>query len=227
MKTALYLLPLLAVTVTLLIRAEFRGQRRQIYFLKPISTLLVIAMALFSLLEPAWNRTYTLGVLLGLVFSLGGDIALMFMDNRKAFMLGLASFLVAHLVYTLVFTLFGQPSTGDWLSAVLLLASGAFIFRLLQPNLGSMKVPVIVYILVISLMVHQAFTTFASPLFSSGQAWMVAIGALLFYFSDLILALNRFCIPFKYHRMSLALYFSSQALIALAASYFYVIVNMP
>ncbi len=220
MKPALYLLPILAVTVTLLIRAEFRGQRRQIYLLKPISTLLVIAMALLSLLEPGWNRTYTLGVLLGLLFSLGGDIALMFMDNRKAFLLGLASFLVAHVVYTLVFTLLGQPAAWDWLSAVLLLAVGAFIFRLLLPNLGSMKVPVIVYILVISLMVHQALTAFSSPLFSSAQAWMVAIGALLFYFSDLVLALNRFCIPFKYHRMSLSLYYGGQMLIALAGSYF-------
>jgi uncharacterized membrane protein YhhN len=49
---------------------------------------------------------------------------------------------------------------------------------------------------------------------------MVAAGALLFYFSDMILALNRFCIPFKYHRISLALYYSGQALITLTASYF-------
>jgi uncharacterized membrane protein YhhN len=219
-KPALYLLPILLVTVTLLIRAEFRGQRRQIYILKPVSTLLVIAIALLSLLEPGWNRTYTLGVLLGLLFSLGGDIALMFMDNRRAFLLGLASFLVAHLIYTLVFTLFGQPSSWDWFSAVLLLAAGAFIFRLLYPNLDSMKAPVIVYILVISLMVHQALTAFASPLFSPAQAWMVVIGALLFYFSDLVLALNRFCFPFKYHRMSLSLYYGGQMLIALAASCF-------
>ncbi len=220
MKPALYLLPILVVTVTLLIRAEFRDQRRQIYILKPISTLLVIAMALLSLLEPGWNRIYTLGVLLGLLFSLGGDIALMFKDNRRAFLLGLAFFLVAHIVYTLVFTLLGQPVSWDWLSAVVLLAAGALVFRLLLPNLGSMKVPVIVYILVISLMVHQALTAFSSPLFSPVQAWMVAIGALLFYFSDLVLALNRFCIPFKYHRMSLSLYYSGQMLIALAGSYF-------
>lgn len=220
MKPALYLIPILVVTVALLIRAEFAGRRRQIYFLKPLSTLLVIAMALLSLLEPSSNRIYSLGVLLGLVFSLGGDIALMFFDNRRAFMLGLASFLVAHVVYTFVFTQFGQPSSWDWLSAVLLLAAGAFTFRLLLPNLGSLKVPVIVYILLISLMVHQAFTTLGSPHFSQFQAWMVVAGALLFYFSDLILALNRFCIQFKYHRLSLALYYGGQGLIALAGSYF-------
>jgi len=220
MKTALYLLPILVVTVSLLIRAEFRDQRRQIYLFKPISTLLVIAMALLSLLEPGWNRIYTLGVLLGLLFSLGGDIALMFKDNRHAFLLGLAFFLVAHIVYTLVFTLLGVSSAWDWFSAGILLLLGASFYRLMQCNLGSMKAPVIVYMVVISLMVSRAVSTLSSPLFTQAQAWMVVVGALLIYFSDMILAFNRYCQPWKYHRMSLALYYGGQALIALAASYF-------
>ncbi len=55
MKTALYPIPILAVTAFLLIRAEMLGKRRQIYVLKPISTLLVIAVAGLSFLEPARN----------------------------------------------------------------------------------------------------------------------------------------------------------------------------
>ena len=41
MKPALYLIPVLVATVFFLIRAEFRKTQRQIYVLKPISTLLV------------------------------------------------------------------------------------------------------------------------------------------------------------------------------------------
>ncbi len=78
MKPAIYLIPFLIVCVGFLIRWEFSGNRRNIYFIKPISTMLVILAALFSLLEPCWNTTYTFGVILGLVFSMGGDIALMF-----------------------------------------------------------------------------------------------------------------------------------------------------
>jgi uncharacterized membrane protein YhhN len=76
-KTAMYLVPVLAVTVFFLIRAEFLEKRRQIYVIKPLSTLLVIAVAAVSFLEPTRNLTYTIGVLVGLLFSLGGDIALM------------------------------------------------------------------------------------------------------------------------------------------------------
>ena len=47
----LFPIPLLAVTVTLLVRAEFRSERRQVYVWKPLSTLLVILVALLSLLQ--------------------------------------------------------------------------------------------------------------------------------------------------------------------------------
>jgi hypothetical protein len=49
---------------------------------------------------------------------------------------------------------------------------------------------------------------------------MIATGAVLFYISDIILAASRFWRPWRYHRLSLAFYYSGQLLIALAASYF-------
>ncbi len=69
-------------------------------------------------------------------------------------------------------------------------------------------------------MVSRAVSTLASPVFSSGQAVLIVIGAVLFYISDIILAAGRFWKPWKYHRISLAFYYSGQLSIALAASYF-------
>jgi len=60
----------------------------------------------------------------------------------------------------------------------------------------------------------------ASPAFSLGQGLMISIGAVLFYLSDVVVAANRFWKPMRYHRLSLALYYGGQFLIALAASYF-------
>jgi uncharacterized membrane protein YhhN len=219
-KTAMYLVPVLAVTVFFLIRAEFLEKRRQIYVIKPLSTLLVIAVAAVSFLEPTRNLTYTIGVLVGLLFSLGGDIALMFQENRRAFTLGLALFLVAHIVYVVTFTLLGRFSGWDILSTVVLLIAALGFYGLIQPNLGVMKGPVIGYILIISVMVSRALSVLVSPVFSGGQALMIAVGAVLFYFSDAILAASRFWRPWRYHRVSLAFYYSGQLLIALAASYF-------
>ncbi len=220
MKTASYLIPALAVAVFFLIRADFLGRRRQIYVIKPISTLMVLAVALVSFLEPTRNAMYTIGVLLGLSFSMGGDIALMLKEHRKAFTVGLGLFLVAHIAYGVVFTFLGRFTAWDILSTVVLLVAAMGFYKLIRPNLGSLKGPVIGYILIISLMVSRAFSALASPVFTNGQALMIVVGALLFYFSDVILAANRFWKPWRYHSVGLALYYSGQLLIALAASYF-------
>ena len=220
MKPALYLVPLVVIAVVLLIRAEVLDRRRQVLIVKPAATLLVIAVALLSLREPSHNTTYTVGVLIGLVFSLGGDVALMFDEPPQAFAVGLGLFLLAHVAYTVVFALLGRLSTWDAVSIPLLLAAGVGFYVLIQANLGKLRLPVIAYMLVISVMVSRAVSTLASPVFSLGQAVMVASGAILFYLSDVILAANRFWRPWRYDRISLAFYYAGQLLIALAASYF-------
>lgn len=219
MKT-LYLLPLLFFAVIWLIRASFAGQQKQVYIAKPLATLLVIAAAGMAFLAPNQHPVYTFGILIGLILSLGGDIALMFSDRPKAFLIGLVFFLLAHIAYTAVFSLLGRFSIGDILSAAILILIGVAFYRLIRPGLGAMKAPVIGYMLVISLMVNRAFSTFASPIFSSGQAWMISMGAVLFYLSDMILAANRFWKPWRFHHWSLALYYAGQFLLAVAASYF-------
>jgi len=175
---------------------------------------------LLSFLKPVQNLTYTIGVTAGLLLSFGGDVALMFQEKRKPFVIGLGLFLLAHVAYAVVFTILGVFSARDLLSAALILAPGAGMFLLIRPNLGTMKVPVLVYIVVISVMVNRAASTLLSPVFEASQAWMVLVGAILFYISDVILAANRFWKPWKYNRISLAFYYSGQLLIALAASCF-------
>lgn len=220
MKTALYLVPVLAVVVFFLVRAEFRQQLRARFILKPLATLMVIAMALLAWGEPTHHLPFTIGVLIGLLFSLGGDVALLFHDNRRAFVLGLVLFLLAHIVYIVTFSALTVFSALE-VVALVALAVGALIFyRQIAPTLGTLRVPVIVYMVVISVMVARAVATFASPRLSHAQAWMIASGAILFYISDLILAAARFWKPFRYHRISLAFYYAGQTLIALAANYF-------
>jgi len=220
MRTALYLVPVLAAFVFCVLRAEFLKERRRIYFFKPAATLTVIAAALLSFLEPAQNPIYAIGVIVGLIFCFGGDVALMFQENRKAFVIGLALFLLGHITYAAVFALLGRFSAWDIVSTIALLAAGAGIYTLIKPNLGTLRAPVIIYIVVISVMVSRAISGLASPVFTGGQAALVAIGAILFYISDAILATARFCKPWRYHRISLGFYYSGQLLIALAASYF-------
>lgn len=219
MKTALYLIPPLVALVVLLVVAELRGNRRARFILKPLSTLLVIAIASVAFLEPFHHPIYTIGVLIGLAFSFGGDVALMY-ENRKAFMAGLVLFLCAHIAYTTTFALFTGLTALDLVSTLLLMVAALWFYRLIAPNLGTLRVPVIIYIVIISAMVNRAIATLASPILGGMPAVMIALGAILFYISDMILATARFWKPFRYHRISLAFYYAGQLGLALAASYF-------
>jgi uncharacterized membrane protein YhhN len=66
----------------------------------------------------------------------------------------------------------------------------AFTFYLINPNLGSMKVPVIGYIIVIVSMVVTARERFKKC--TPASFWQVFIGALFFFVSDGIIAISRF-----------------------------------
>ena len=213
--------PFLILTVALLIRAKLKGDARRVYLWKPLSTLLVIAVCALSLARPDTNALYTVALLVGLLFSLGGDVALMF-SSEKAFLLGVASFLLAHVVYglTFAFGLMGGLVSQQLLPAVILLIVGAGFYAYLYPHLGKMKAPVGLYALVISLMVLTGVGPLASAAFSSAQAWLVAVGAILFYVSDMILAVDRFARPFKLSSLfNLSTYYLGQLLIALSAAY--------
>jgi uncharacterized membrane protein YhhN len=213
------LIPLLFVSVGLLLRAEARSHQVRIYAYKPLSSLLVILVAGLSLRLPVARVGYTLGILAGLVLSLGGDVALMF-SSPRAFITGLILFALAHIAYGITLTLFAGLHWPDWISAAILLALAIAAYTYLAPGLGNMKGPVIAYIVLISFMVHRAVSTFWSDAFSPAQAWMLAAGAVLFWISDLILAIVRFRQPFRHHRLSLAAYYAGQLLIALSASFF-------
>ena len=215
----LILVPIIAITVSLLIRAELRSQLRLFYVLKPLSTLLVIGVAALSFLAPGARTGYTVGVLVGLLLSLGGDVSLMY-PTPRAFQVGLVLFLLAQVAYAITFTSVGGFHAPDLIAGGVLLILAVVVYVYLTPGLGRMKVPVLVYILVISLMVNRAISAFYSPAFGLLQAWLMATGAALFWISDLILAVNRFRFPFRLHPLGLAFYYGGQTLIALSPALF-------
>jgi uncharacterized membrane protein YhhN len=198
---------LVAVSGALHIQAEYKGARARIYLFKPLTVLLIIAIAL-----QASSSLYKHLIVAGLLFSLAGDIFLMLPKDR--FIPGLVSFLIAHLFYIAAFTLEGMHRVSV-ISGLLLLAYGGWMLRLLFPYLGKMKAPVIIYMLVILLMVWQASNRWVSLGTVAGM--LAFAGACLFAASDSALALNRFRRAFRSAQfLILTTYFAAQWLIALS-----------
>ena len=203
---------LILLSATLLIRAEYVSPRSHVYFFKPLTTCLVILLA-WQVKQPV-TAGYRVAILAGLSFSLIGDIFLMLPADR--FIAGLVAFLIAHLCYIVAFTSrTGFQLSIPWLIPCLLI--GGVMLALLWPHLGGLKVPVLVYMVVILVMLWQALGQLGRE--TQLSVLLAAIGAVWFVISDSTLALNRFREPFAASRaIVLSTYYLAQWLIALSVA---------
>lgn len=194
---------LLTATADLL--AIWLGRRRWRYLLKPGTLCLIIALAATGLPEA---RLYGYLILAGLLCSVAGDIFLVMPADR--FLPGLAAFFAAHLCYVAAFTPAGPFTWPDGAAALALAAAGLFMYGRLKPRVeeGGLRLPVLLYLTVISTMLLRAVLTDNPVLIG---------GALLFYLSDAILAWNRFIRTFPWADLAvMTSYFAAQYLIALS-----------
>ncbi len=187
--------------------AHYREAPAYVYVFKPLTMVLILiqlGLAMSSTPEP---YQYWIGA--GLVFSLAGDVFLMLPSDR--FIQGLLSFLIAHVLYMVGFTYLEGIPTG-WTAGVLLVVMGVMLY-LLGPNLGKLKIPVIIYMLALLGMAWFASNALHGP-YPSAAAY-ATLGAVLFVASDATLALNRFRQPFAAAQaVVLGTYFLAQWLIA-------------
>ncbi|MFK8328558.1 lysoplasmalogenase [Pseudomonas sp. BJa5] len=145
---------------------------------KPIPVL-----ALLAWLNGAEPGRYRRWIMIGLGFSLLGDILLAVPGDL--FVFGLAAFLCAHLAY-----LRGYLGVNRQLAPGALVGSAivgaALLGLLISQGLGELLVPVTVYALAISAMLWRALAC----------GGLAALGAVAFVFSDSLIGIDRFVSPF-------------------------------
>ena len=154
-----------------------------------------------------------------LLFSWAGDVLLLLQGKiENIFVLGLASFLIAHIFYIFSFKL-AVNDESDYVNrsfirtriAFLIFIGGALLY-LLYPFLGDLLLPVVLYTFVIITMgifalIRRGWTVEKSFI-------MVYSGALLFIMSDALLAINKFMNPIvQANLLIMATYISAQFLI--------------
>ncbi|CAB4886661.1 unannotated protein [freshwater metagenome] len=149
---------------------------------KPIATALVMWVAVAA----DGPRTATVLAVVGLVFCLIGDIALLDVVDR--FVVGLGSFLIGHLVFIAMFVTLHlhKPLWGIAAAAVLAVHAvtvGRRIIAGAVANKPELTAPVLAYLVIISAMAVVAPMT--------GRWWAVA-GAAAFVLSDTLLGWREF-----------------------------------
>lgn len=207
----LMILAAAAILLAGLLTAEKKKSLKGKLLTKPLASLLFI---LAAAVQPHPLPAYYAWVLAGLVFCLGGDVCLA-LPQRPAFLVGLVSFLIGHVMYVVAFAQISPLRLWASAGTACVVGVSAGVFAWLRPHLGRMRAPVLAYVLIISLMLIGAVGVFrAGGLRPQGQ-WMVLIGALLFYVSDLFVARQRFVAEaFLNRAVGLPLYYSGQFLLA-------------
>lgn len=129
-------------------------------------------------------------ILSALFFSFWGDVLLLF-DNRF-FVFGLGSFLIAHLCYIKeVFKYVNKIKLKSLLIICIpFIIYLFFLFSLILENINNIKIPVIIYAIVISVFgVVSSMNYYQNKNFYS---FLLLVGALLFIISDSLIAVNKF-----------------------------------
>lgn len=143
---------------------------------------------------------------LGILFSLVGDVLLMISLDRF-FLMGLSAFLIAHIFYVIGLNT-PLPALSAWSAILVILIGwgGAKIIRRIlvsvhEKGQGRMRLPIIAYSVVISIMLLSAMIKLNDLTWSANAALLIGLGAFLFYISDIILAWNKFVAPIQHGRI--------------------------
>jgi uncharacterized membrane protein YhhN len=201
---------MLAATLALAAMGADLAHRRSAFsFLKPVTMACIIVL---GCLQPSTSSMYKALVIAGLCLSLAGDVLLVLPQER--FLPGLVAFLLAHCAYLAAFTL-SAPTSGSKQALVPFVVVLVGAGRLLWGHLGAMRVPVLVYAVVIVAMAWRAWVRCFA--FGGWEPLAAAMGALLFVASDLALAYSRFVRRLPVAQVIvLSPYFAAQTLIALS-----------
>ena len=149
----------------------------------------ILIFLLLYYLNTTINRS---GIYIGAVlFSLLGDV-LLISNAELNFILGLASFLIAHILYIIMVSKkLGRSSSKNKILAIApFVILGFGLLNFLKDSLGEMLIPVTVYAIVISMFGAVALLNYLND--RTNKTMRLLLGALFFIVSDSVLAINKF-----------------------------------
>ncbi len=150
---------------------------------KPLASASFVATAV---LRGALETTYGVVIVVALVLGLVGDV-LLIPKSKQAFLAGIGAFLLGHVGFCVGFVVRGVDLGWAAAAALLLVPVGLVVGRWLMPSVpDKLRGAVVAYIVVISTMLMLAVGAAAHG------ATILLGAALLFYCSDLSVALDRF-----------------------------------
>jgi uncharacterized membrane protein YhhN len=160
--------------------------------LKFVSTpTLMPLLALFYLSSVSKRNWF---IVAALIFSLLGDVLNQWQSDENIFMIETGAFLVALVCYIIALSQpishFKKVPVAYYALLIVYIAYGIFIYSVLNPFLGDMRLPAIIYLTIVLIMSFSALTRIVQ--YRGYSFWLPFIGTLVFIASDTFLAVNAF-----------------------------------
>ncbi len=164
-----------------------------------VKPMIMISLAAYYLVNAKQRSTL---FLVAIFFCWVGDVMLLF-KPELFFMGGLVAFLTGHVLYILCYQQMRSNASPNILLgpqkvrfALPIVLAGTGLVVVLYPVLGNLKIPVMIYALVITVMALQALFRFG---YTSNKSFtLIFVGAILFMISDSLLAINKFLMPIQF-----------------------------
>lgn len=205
---------LLVVAALLLIGLLYCEKNNMLTAAIFVKTSLSILFVAAAILQTHPLPSYYHYILAGLIFCVAGDFFLA-LHRKTMFLAGIIAFLLGHVLYVLAFFSLARYSPMVWPGVAAVVIVSVAAFRWMKPHLGSLEVPVLVYVMVISVMVAGAWLVQVNAPVPGSTKTMILAGAVAFYLSDLFVARDRFMKREFVNRLAgLPLYYGGQFLIA-------------
>ncbi len=209
------LVSLLGLVTVRLLDLAFLGT-----ILKIITSLFFVATGIASHKVHVKHKTYDYLIILGLVFSLFGDTFLA-LDGKMTFTFGVISFAVAHIFFTIGFCHLKKIGWADVGCFILIFGVLMGILNGCDFNFQNMKVMIMAYTLIISLMVTKAISLVDYYKENKKAVLLIVIGAVMFLISDVILVFGLFGVnAWEYlFILNLPVYYIGQDLLAISLAF--------
>jgi uncharacterized membrane protein YhhN len=208
-RTDVYIWLIFVTAIAAILAAALGSQ--WFHLLKPLTTMLIIGLLLGF--GASLRTRFIQLMIVGLVFCLVGDVFLLY---DQAFVMGLAVFLIAHILFASAFIVLAHRIHLSWATAWPLVCFAVAYMWFLWPGLGTMKLPVLIYVIAIVLMSWQALGLHG--VLKNAYSKIMALGAILFMLSDSIIAYSRFVDDFMLSQvLILGFYWTAIFLLAWSA----------
>jgi len=177
----------------------------------------VLALLYFRLVRSQMNGFHRM-IISAFIFSWFGDVTLQLQQlNDLYFMIGLSCFLASQVFYLTAFFATTGKNVLFFRKIYLILTVliyGILLLYFLYDGLGDMRIPVIIYAVLILTMLTAALNR--QEKVNRQSFILVMIGAVLFVLSDSMIAINKFGHPFLLARVGImTTYITAQYLIAI------------